>query len=77
MSVQLNATVTRASNGSVDLRPSPEDAKATGVDLVVVHIASQHDLTKRYPVDGVATVTIAPIAPSVADVPAAERRKKS
>lgn len=57
MEMQIRATITRCSNGSVELRPAEGDANPLGIDRIVVHINGTPN-PKDFPVDSDATITI-------------------
>ena len=75
MSVTFSGTVTRNSNGSVDVRPSKDDASTLGIDRVVVHSSSNIG-SKRLAVDDVVEVTITKSKAVPAKVPATTKTAK-
>lgn len=53
--MQVKTKVTRSSNGSADLRLTPEDVAKTGVTHVTVHMTGN---AKAYAVDSEHTITV-------------------
>jgi hypothetical protein len=56
MDMQFRGTITRNSNGSVDILPAPGE-NAFGIAKLVVHTVGTPS-TKDFPVDSDATITI-------------------
>jgi hypothetical protein len=74
MDIQIRATITRNSNGSVDLRPVAGEPNPFKIDRLTIHTEGTPS-AKDFPVDSEATISIssgvrsaelvsAPVAPS-------------
>lgn len=57
MDIQLRATITRNSNGSVDLQPIAGEANPFNIDRLTLHISGTPS-EKDFPVDSEATIAL-------------------
>jgi hypothetical protein len=57
MDIQIRATITRNSNGSVDLRPVPGEPNPFKIDRLTIHTEGTPS-AKDFPVDSEATIAL-------------------